>query len=164
MNQDPYNVLEVAKGASQDEIKKAYRKLAHKYHPDKKDGDEVKFKELNEAYQTLSDPNKRAQYDRFGRTFEGGGREGGFNGFEFQGDIWDLLQNMGRGGIFEEFLSGGFSRQRSQSYADVSVDLSALLKSREILIQGPNQTIRVKVIVPPGKESKIKELIEELGD
>ena len=58
------------KGASQDEIKKAFRKLAHKHHPDK-GGDEKKFKEINEAYQILSNKEKRAQYDQFGRVFEG---------------------------------------------------------------------------------------------
>ena len=67
--QDYYEILGVSKSASEDEIKKAFRKLAHKYHPDKAGGDEKKFKEINEAYQVLSDKNKRSQYDRFGKTF-----------------------------------------------------------------------------------------------
>ena len=72
-----YEVLGVPKSASQDEIKKAFHKLAHKHHPDK-GGDEKKFKEINEAYQVLSDKQKRAQYDQFGRVFEQGapGAEG----------------------------------------------------------------------------------------
>ncbi|MBI4779616.1 DnaJ domain-containing protein, partial [Candidatus Falkowbacteria bacterium] len=66
MNKDYYKVLGVDKGASPEEIKKAFRKLAHEHHPDKKSGDEAKFKELNEAYQVLSDSKKRSQYDQFG--------------------------------------------------------------------------------------------------
>ena len=70
MAKDYYNILGVSKGASQDEIRKAYRKLAHQYHPDKSGGDEAKFKEINEAYQVLSNTQKRQQYDQFGSTFE----------------------------------------------------------------------------------------------
>jgi len=66
--QDFYEVLGISRDASQDDIKKAYRKLAHKYHPDK-GGDEKKFKEINEAYQSLSNKDKRDQYDRFGKNF-----------------------------------------------------------------------------------------------
>ena len=96
-SKDYYMVLGVPRSASQDEVKKAYRKLAHQFHPDKQGGNEAKFKEINEAYQVLSDPRKRSQYDQFGSAFEsqgfgGGGpswgwREnpfgGGFDGFDF---------------------------------------------------------------------------------
>src|SRR5690348_11273137 len=81
---DYYTILGVPKSASQDEIKKAYRKLAHQHHPDKQGGDEKKFKELNEAYQVLSDPAKRSQYDQFGAgggSSFGGGFPGGGNPF-----------------------------------------------------------------------------------
>jgi len=90
MNQkDYYQILGVPKEASQEEIKKAYRKLAHKYHPDKKGGDEAKFKEVNEAYQVLSDDSKRNQYDNFGKTFDGSQ----FQGFDFDlGDIGDIFE------------------------------------------------------------------------
>ena len=76
---DYYNILGVAKNASSEDIKKAYRKLAHKHHPDIKGGDEQKFKEINEAYQVLSDRAKRASYDRFGTAepFMGGQPQGG---------------------------------------------------------------------------------------
>lgn len=98
---DYYEVLGVEKGASDVEIKKAFRKLALKYHPDKNSGNkesEEKFKEINEAYQVLSDPQKRSQYDQFGTAdFNGGGA--GFSGF----DDFDL------GDIFESFFGGGFS-------------------------------------------------------
>ncbi len=74
---DYYKILGVSRDASEEEIKKAYRRLAHKYHPDK-GGDEKKFKEINEAYQVLSDKEKRSQYDKFGRVFEGGNFDYGF--------------------------------------------------------------------------------------
>ncbi len=70
MAADYYQTLGVSKTASADEIKKAYRKLAHEHHPDKNKGNEGKFKEINEAYQVLSDPNKRAQFDRLGANFQ----------------------------------------------------------------------------------------------
>src|SRR4030065_815575 len=73
---DYYKILGIDKSASQEEIKKAFHRLAHKHHPHK-GGDEKKFKEINEAYQVLSNKEKRAQYDQFGSTFEGGG---GFQG------------------------------------------------------------------------------------
>ena len=75
---DYYKILGVSRKASPEEIKKAYYRLAHKYHPDK-GGDEEKFKEINEAYQVLSDEKKRAQYDKFGRVFEGAGSQPGFD-------------------------------------------------------------------------------------
>ncbi len=88
-----YEILGVAKTASADEIKKAYRKLAHKYHPDKGKGNEEKFKEVNEAYQVLSDSKKRSQYDAFGENYQQAGGynpgagygAGGFGGFDFGG-------------------------------------------------------------------------------
>ncbi|HTE48462.1 MAG TPA: DnaJ domain-containing protein, partial [Candidatus Paceibacterota bacterium] len=90
MAKDYYETLGVNKGASKDEIKKAFYKLAHKYHPDKKEGNEAKFKQVNEAYQVLSDDAKRSKYDQFGSGFEnmgstGAGAQGGFGGFDFSG-------------------------------------------------------------------------------
>ena len=77
MNKDYYKVLGISKSASDEEIKKAYRRLAHQYHPDKPGGDEKRFKEINEAYQTLSDKAKRANYDHFGTAEPFGGAQGG---------------------------------------------------------------------------------------
>lgn len=101
---DYYQVLGVSKGASQEEIKKAYYKLAHKYHPDK-GGDKEKMKEINEAYQILSDREKRAQYDKFGNTFEGAGSQD-FNWAWGQDFDFDDL-----GEIFEDFFSFGGARK-----------------------------------------------------
>ena len=92
MAKNYYDILGVSKTATADEIKKAYRKLAHKYHPDKGEGNDARFKEVNEAYQVLSSSEKRSQYDQYGQTFEdaqrsGGGFGGGFgaSGFDFSG-------------------------------------------------------------------------------
>jgi molecular chaperone DnaJ len=102
---DYYEVLGIEKGASEDEIKKAFRKLAIKYHPDKNRGNkeaEEKFKEINEAYQVLSDPEKKSNYDRFG-TADFNGAGGGFGDFSGGfGDFSDL------GDIFGSFFGGGF--------------------------------------------------------
>ncbi len=98
MAKDYYKILGVEKGASQDEIKKAYRKLAHQYHPDKPGGDEAKFKEVNEAYQVLGNAQKRQQYDQFGQTFgQGGAPGGGFGGFSWE----DFARASGGQGPFQ---------------------------------------------------------------
>jgi molecular chaperone DnaJ len=91
MSKDYYKTLGVEKSASQEEIKKAFRKLAHKHHPDKQGGDEAKFKEINEAFQVLGDENKRKQYDQFGADFA---QQGGFGG----GMNWEDFMNATRGG------------------------------------------------------------------
>jgi DnaJ-class molecular chaperone len=98
---DYYQILGVDKDSSKEEIKRAFRKLAAKYHPDKKTGDEAKFKEISEAYAVLSDDKKRAEYDAYGRSYSGGG-PGGFNWGGFGGgaenvefDINDIFENFG---------------------------------------------------------------------
>lgn len=102
-SKDYYEVLGLQKGASDDEIKRAFRKLAIKYHPDKNQGNkeaEEKFKEINEAYQVLSDPEKKANYDRFGTAEPGGfgGGAGGFSGFSDFGDFGDIFSDIFGGG------------------------------------------------------------------
>ena len=90
---DYYEILGVSRDATESELKSAYRKLAHKYHPDKNGGDPDKFKEVNEAYSVLGDEKKRAEYNTYGRTFSGG--QGGFNGQQqggFQGQQITPLQ------------------------------------------------------------------------
>src|ERR1035437_5418575 len=100
MAKDYYSTLGIPRTASADEVKKAYRKLAHEHHPDKKTGDEAKFKEVNEAYQVLSDPQKRSNYDTLGYAYNDGGfggGQGGQGGYNFnQEDIWSMFGG-GRG-------------------------------------------------------------------
>src|SRR3989344_225460 len=129
-NKNYYNILGLEQGASTDEIKKAFHKLAHKYHPDKKGGDEAKFKEINEAYQVLSDERKRRAYDTHGTGWnsgEGGagpsggdwdfGDFAGFSGQSAQGGVsWDL------GDLFGEFF-GGRSASGGRRGRDISVDV-----------------------------------------
>ncbi|HOJ11212.1 MAG TPA: molecular chaperone DnaJ [Clostridiales bacterium] len=112
---DYYEILNVDKNASDDEIKKAFRKLAKKYHPDVNQGNseaEGKFKEVNEAYEVLGDPQKRAKYDRFGHSaFEQGGFDGGFGGFEGFGGFNDIFETFFDGA----FGGSGFSSRSSRS-------------------------------------------------
>ncbi len=111
---DYYEVLGVGKNADDAELKKAYRKLAKKYHPDMNPGDkeaEAKFKEATEAYGVLSDPDKRHQYDQFGHAaFENGNGGAGFGGFDFGGDMGDIF-----GDIFGDLFGGGSRRRNSNA-------------------------------------------------
>lgn len=125
MAKDYYKILGVEKGASKDEIKKAFRKLAHEYHPDKKGGNEDKFKEVNEAYSVLSDEGKRAQYDQFGQYAPGGGAQGGgFNWGDFagaQGAGGFNTEGFDFGDIFSDFFGG--QRSRVKRGRDISIDI-----------------------------------------
>jgi len=124
---DYYKILGIEKTASEEEVKKAYRKLAHQYHPDKPGGDESRFKEINEAYQVISDKNKRSQYDRFGSVDGAGGNPfAGFNGANF--DFSDM-GGAGFGDIFETIFSqmGGAGRApayRKGSDLEIGAEIS----------------------------------------
>lgn len=125
MSKDYYETLGVDKKASKDEIKKAFRTLAHKYHPDKKTGDDAKFKEINEAYSILSDDSKRAQYDAYGSNFNAsGGSQGGFGDFDFS-----QFTQGGQGGSFEfdfgDLFGNAFGGGRAQTKRgrDISIDI-----------------------------------------
>jgi len=156
-SRDYYEILGISRGASAEEIKKAYYKLAHQHHPDK-GGDEKKFKEISEAYQVLSDGQKRAQYDKFGRVFDAnmaGNDAGGFNpgqGFDFRwgfggsdgeeasgfnfNDLGDL------GDIFGEvfgFDAGGKRREVNKG-KDIEVDIEIPL---EVVFKGEEREIRL---------------------
>jgi molecular chaperone DnaJ len=118
---DYYEILGLNKGAGEDEIKKAFRKLAVQYHPDKNKGDkaaEEKFKEINEAYQILTDPQKKAQYDQFGTTdFSGGGFDGGF----------DFSDIGGFGDIFDTFFGGGGGSRRRRNGPERGSDIETTI-------------------------------------
>lgn len=133
---DYYESLGVSKTASADEIKKAYRNLARKYHPDvnKEAGSTEKFKEINEAYQTLSDPNKRSQYDYYGSAGgPTGGGASGFGGFDFSGGGgFQGFENFGDfGDIFDAFFGGqrgGARRASREKGSDLRFDLKITLE------------------------------------
>ncbi len=126
---DYYELLGVTKSASKDEIKKAFHKLAHKFHPDKKEGDADKFKEVSEAYSILSDDKKRAEYDSYGRVFGGGGAPNGGAGFNAGGFDFSQFQdafNQGgfdMGDIFSDFFAGNGGTTRQKRGRDISIDL-----------------------------------------
>ena len=140
---DYYEVLGVSKSASADEIKKAYRKMALKYHPDKNPGDkaaEESFKEAAEAYEILSDANKKARYDQYGHAGMNGG--GGFGGGGFGGgmNMEDIFSQFGD--IFGGHFGGGGGAQRQQLRG---TNLRVRIKlNLEEMVNGTQKTIKVK--------------------
>ncbi len=159
MAKDYYKILGVEKGATEDDIKKAFRKLAHQYHPDKKGGDEAKFKEANEAYAVLSDKQKRQQYDTFGQAGPGmggaGPQGGGFNASDFGFDFSNFNQAGFDAGDLGDILSSIFGGRRVRRGRDIAVDIelsfqesifgaerkvvinSKLVKQKEVSIKTP---------------------------
>ncbi|MFH1747384.1 MAG: J domain-containing protein [Planctomycetota bacterium] len=179
-SKDPYKILGVARGAAQDEIKRTYRQLAKKFHPDRNPGDksaEQRFKEVQAAYEVLGDPQRRAQYDRFGaggprpefhQWSSGGGAPFG-GGIDFD-NLGDLTS------IFEQFFSRGQTRgprraaRRPHSRgADIehTVELSfeeALRgTSREVLLKGGPRSEHIKVRIPAGVANGQRIRVKEKG-
>lgn len=139
MSKDYYKILGVEKGASEDEIKKAYRKMAMQYHPDKNPDNpeaEAKFKEAAEAYDTLSSPDKKANYDRYGSNGPGGSYNGGFGGFNMD----DIFSNFGD--IFGNAFNQRHGAQRPQSKGS-NLRIKVSLTIDEIL-KGANKKIKYK--------------------
>ena len=173
MAKDYYQILGVSKDASQEDIKKSFRNLAHKHHPDK-GGDEKKFKEINEAYQILSNKEKREQYDRFGTVFEGGMPGGGEQGFDFnwawggrpgeEGFGTNFEDLGGLGDIMEEFFGFGGKRKKKDLkkgkdiQIDIEIPLEETLKGQEKEIK-LYKTIKCERCQGTGAEpgSKVKE-------
>jgi molecular chaperone DnaJ len=146
MSKDYYKLLGIERSASQDEVKRGFRKLAHKYHPDKEGGDEAKFKEINEAYQILGDKDKRTQYDQFGSAaFENGGQGGGFGGFSGfggQGVNFDFGNLGDLGDIFGNVFGGGGSRRQQASRgSDIEVDVVLSFKE---MVFGVNKEVNLR--------------------
>ena len=159
MAKDYYKILNIARNANKDEVKKAYRKLAHKFHPDK-GGDEKRFKEINEAYQILSDDQKRTQYDQFGRTSDQQQASGsGQGGFEWPGgfrvDFGEGGPADGRGfsdfdfaDVFEDFFGGGGGARRKGAAAERGRDLRIAVEIPfEESIMGAKKEIQIMRMV-----------------
>lgn len=143
MAEDYYDVLGITRTASQDEIKKAFRKKAHQFHPDKSGGDEEAFKRVNEAYQVLGDEQKRSQYDQFGRTFDGAGGNpfaGGFQGFNINfediGDLGDVFSQFFGGASASTHRAGGRQQRRgSDIQMDVEISLRESAEGKKVELQ-----------------------------
>lgn len=131
MAKDYYNILGISKNATKDEVKKAFRKLAAQHHPDKKTGNEAKFKEISEAYAVLGDEKKRVEYDTYGHAYQnaGGGSQSGAGGFN-----WSDFQQAASGGGFEFDVSDMFGdffggqRGRQNRGRDISIDIELSFK------------------------------------
>lgn len=187
---DYYKILGVQKSSTQDEIKKAYRKLAMKYHPDRNPNDktaEEKFKEITEAHEVLSDPEKRKKYDTLGANWKqyehsgagfddffsqfGGSRRGGGATYEFSGDFGDLFGNLGGfSDFFESFFGGSGSRTgfrnaaQQQTAIDVEADLNITLEEafngseRQISLDGKKLKIKINPGTKDGQKLRLKGL------
>ena len=162
MPKDYYKTLGVEKGASKDDIKKAFRKLAHEHHPDKNQGQDAKFKEINEAYTVLSDDSKRKQYDTFGSAGPGAGfnqnQQGGFGGFDFSGFAQQYQNQNGQafefdlGDIFGEFFGGG---RRPKKGPNITVDVQLSFKESIFGVEKEVSVNKEKLVVtiPAGIEN-----------
>ncbi len=149
---DYYEILGVGKNASQDEIKKAYRKLAMQYHPDRNPGNkeaEEKFKEAAEAYEVLNNADKRAKYDRYGHSGLRGGED--YHGFNNVNDIFSHFSDIfggafGGSSIFDDFFGGGSSqRNRQRSSGIPGSDLKITLKlTLEEIATGTTKKVKIK--------------------
>jgi DnaJ-class molecular chaperone len=160
-NKDYYKTLGIERGATQDEVKKAFRKLAHQYHPDKQGGDDKKFREASEAYATLGDEAKRRQYDQFGSGFSGmGGGQGqggysaqDFSGFDFSGfsgGFGGQHVDVDLNDILGQFF-GGRARTRKGRTVRVDVDISfkeSIFGVEKEVRTGGNAKLTIKI--PPG--------------
>ncbi len=145
-----YDILGVSKSASADDIKKAYRKLAHEHHPDKDKGNEQKFKQINEAYQVLSNAEKKAQYDQYGQTFEQAQRNGGgfagqgnpYGGFDFSGGFGQDGVEFDLGDIFGDIFGGrGERTARRARGVDLEMPLTITF---EQAVFGVDKTITIE--------------------
>lgn len=162
MNKDYYKILGVEKTATEDDIKKAYRKLAHQYHPDKASGNAEKFKEINEAYQILSSRDKRAQYDRFGRVFDsqggspfgnggGGSPFGNFDfGFGFGFDPSNMEDLSGVSDIFDAVFEGLGVKKRKTYHRGSDMETVQEITLEEAF-RGVEKKLKIKIFSACGE-------------
>ena len=171
---DYYEVLGVAKGASADELKKAFRRAAIEHHPDK-GGDETKFKEVNEAYEVLSNPEKRQRYDQFGHAGVGGAAGGGGNpfggGFQGQNINFDFSDLGGFGDLFNTFFGGGQQRQRRgrdlQTIIELGFEEAIFGVEKEVKISHRSANVKdgaLKIRVPAGVDDGSTIRLREHGE
>jgi molecular chaperone DnaJ len=144
---DFYSVLEVQRGASDDEIKAAYRKLAMRYHPDRNNGSkdaEEKFKQITEAYDVLRDPNKRAAYDRYGEAGLRGGGAGGFHHVDLSEALGIFMRDFGGGfGGLDELFGAGRAGGSVRTGADIKITMPLTLAE---VVTGVDKTVHVKLL------------------
>jgi molecular chaperone DnaJ len=166
---DYYEVLGVGKSASADEIKKAYRKVAMQHHPDRNPGDhtaEERFKEAAEAYDVLSDPDKKARYDRFGHAGVGGAASGGFGGGMRMEDIFQNFGDIFGEDVFGSFFGGSGGRGRHQGSRGSNLRVKLKMNFQEIAA-GANKKIKVKKYVVcdscQGSGAKDKNSVQTCG-
>lgn len=159
MRKDYYQILGVSHDASPDEIKKAFRRLAHQYHPDKKQGNEEKFKEINEAYQVLSNPQKRQQYDY-------SHARGGFGGDygDYYDSFGDFAFNFGTffnlNDLFRDIFRHGYGQ--SQEIISISISFEQALKGDIIKIKDREGRVIQIQIIPPDLSPRQKKILEDL--
>jgi len=179
---DYYDILGVSKSASADEIKKAYRKQALEWHPDKhttdKEAAEKRFKEINEAYQILSDPQKRSAYDQFGHAGAGGnpfagggfgGQQGRYGPFSYSytttgGDGGNPFANMDFGDpfdIFEQFFGGGMRAQQRVPRYSIQIDFMEAVKGveKQVSINGKKRKIKIPAGIDEGSRINFNDFI-----
>ena len=152
---DLYQILGVDKTAQADVIKKAYRKLAKEYHPDKSSGNEERFKEVADAYETLSDPNKKARYDQMSSNPFGGGFGGGFNDSMFE----DLLRNQNFSGAFNQRYGFNTKGRNTSGILRISLADAYYGTSRDVNVGMKT----IKVDIPPGIKNGQKLRLKGLG-
>ena len=178
MQKDYYNILGVSRNASKEEIKRAYRRLAHQYHPDKNSGDDAKFKEINEAYQILGNDQRRQQYDQFGDVFSSHAQGfGGQAGFDQGANPEDMFKGFNfRGGrvfdwgdfsdVFDDVLfQFGFGRKRSKNIlVNLEIGLKDALKGveKEIRLNDLNIRLKIKLKKPKNLSKEEKKLMEKM--
>jgi curved DNA-binding protein len=164
---DPYKTLEIDRSASESEIKKAYRKKAAEHHPDK-GGDEAKFKDVNEAYQILSNSEKKKMYDQFGTTDP---QQAGFHSGSFGRNGEHVFENVGD--LFEEFFGGGFAssfRNRPLRNKDIKLSLTCRLEDvynqeeKLLSIDLPSGKRKVTLTLPANAETGTIIRLRGLGD